>query len=115
MLAEICLLAVMYGESRNQPVPTQKAVQSVLLNRAEAHHNHACKELAKPHAFSFVHNGRIIPPHPRGSDAAAYKKMRHHLYKRNLSKKYLYFNTLKLGVRYKTKNRPIILGQLIFY
>lgn len=116
MLTTLCFITAMYFEARNTTIDSQIAVKSVLENRSKAYHKPACAELVRKKQFSFVKHGRIPSLRPVGRlDRVAYHKIKNVVARRNLPSSYLYFNTVGLGKRFHTKNRPIILGKLIFY
>lgn len=104
-----CLATAVYNESRNQPEVTQLAVMSVVMNRG----SDPCKTILEPHQFAFVKKGRIPPVKEPKTFKKIQKLVREG--RPNLSKKYTFFNELRLGVRYKTDAKPVRLGKLIFY
>ena len=109
----LCIALTVYHESRNQPVPTQMAVASVVMNRAKQEHKSVCSVVKQPKQFSFVHNGRIPVP----TDKHTFKliKQRVAQNRANLSRKYTYFNHVSMGKRYQTSARPVRLAELLFY
>jgi len=116
MLATACLMAAMFFEARNQPRASQIAVQSVVLNRSLKSHKSVCGVLKKHKQFTWAKGGKIPPVRPVGRlDKQAYKVLRKHLYKRNLSRKYLYFNTVRMGRRYKTPVPVVRIANMLFY
>lgn len=111
--ALLCLSLAVYHESRNQPVPTQNAVVSVIKNRAAKEHKTPCQILYAKNQFSFV-RGRHIPA---VTEKATFQKIKKRVltHRVNLSRKYIYFNSIRLGKRFATKAKPIKLASLLFY
>ena len=120
----ICLALAIFFESRNQPIEGQKAVANVVLNRLERDKKSSvCDVVYKPSQFSWtVEKGK---PHKAKEKA---KKIDSKAWKKSLiianaslaassdnTNGAIYFNTIKLGVRYRTKTRPKYFGQHVFY
>ena len=120
--AATCLALVMYREARSEPIAAQVATAKILLHRATLNKNHVCKELAKHKQFTWTQRYRITAPVPVGTiDKAAWltstklAKSLKFISVKGITPNHVYFNTLALGKRYKTKTKPVRLGQLIFY
>ena len=120
--ATLCFALVSYREARSEPIAAQIATMQILKNRATLNHAKPCKELAKHRQFAWTSKYRIEPPKAIGEkDQNAWllsKSLSNSLDKvsvKGITPKFVYFNTLKLGKRYKTKTKPIKLGGLLFY
>lgn len=122
--AALCYALVVHREARSEPVSAQIAVAKTLQNRAAKSHQSACHELTKHRQFAFVRKYGLKTPILKkvgALDVKAWRKSRAlaKTFKakrvRGITSKYVYFNTLKLGKRYKTKTKPIVIGKLMFY
>ena len=120
--ALLCYAIATYRETRDQEVAAQIAALKILENRATLNKTPVCKELAKRKQFTFVAKYGITHPKPQGElDKAAWKqslqlaKSVKDLSVKGITKKHIYFNTLKLGKRYKTDTKVIRIGSLLFY
>jgi hypothetical protein len=120
--ALLCYALTAYRETRSEEVAAQIAALKVLENRATLNHTPVCKELAKHRQFAWVRKYGITHPKPHGElDKAAWRqslqlaKSVKELSVRNISKKYIYFNTVALGKRYKTDTKAVRIGGLLFY
>lgn len=112
----------MYREARSEPIAAQIATAKILHHRAMQHKTHVCKELRKYKQFSWTQKYRITPPVPVGAiDKDAWTQSQKlatslkFLAVKGITPNYVFFNTLKLGKRYKTKTKTIRLGSLLFY
>ena len=120
--ALLCYALVSFREARSEEVAAQIAALKVLENRATLNHTSVCKELAKYKQFSWVRKYGIVKPQPKGElDKAAWRqslslaKSVKDLSVKNITKKYVYFNTVALGKRYKTDTKAVRIGGLLFY
>ena len=120
--AAMCFALVSYREARSESIAAQIATMQILQNRAKLNHEKPCKELARHRQFAWTSKYKIAPPKPIGQkDLNAWqlsKSLSQSLKKVNvkgIKPNYVYFNTIKLGKRYKTKTTPIKLGGLLFY
>ena len=118
--ALLCYALVIHREARGEPLPAQIAAAKTLHNRAVKSHQPVCTELTKKRQFSFVRKYGIAKPNGK-RDVSAWQRSRklartfQKMKVKGITPKHLYFNTLALGKRYKTKTKPVIIGQLIFY
>lgn len=122
IVAATCLALVMYREARSESIAAQIATAKILQNRAKKTGKGECKELKKHRQFAWTSKYKIEPPKPVGKlDKNAWmlsKRLSKSLSKLNvkgIKPNYVYFNTLALGKRYKTKTKPVKLGGLLFY
>jgi hypothetical protein len=120
--AGLCFALVSYREARSEPIAAQIATMQILQNRAKLNSEKPCKELARHRQFAWTSKYKITPPKPIGQkDLNAWQlsqSLSQSLNKvsvKGIKPNYVYFNTLKLGKRYKTKTTPIRLGGLLFY
>lgn len=122
--ALLCYALVVHREARGEPTNAQIAVAKTLQNRAAKSHHSACHELTKHRQFAFVRKYGLKTPNLRKVgrlDVKAWRKSRQlaTTFKtkkvRGITNKFVYFNTLKLGKRYRTKTTPVVIGKLIFY
>lgn len=96
----------------------QEAVAAITMNRANDMdtHNPVCKVVYSSHQFSWTLKKRSNPKEKEALDKAkliAYKYLRGKRNNQVGSRKY--FNHKRMGKRYKTPNKPIVLGKLVFY
>ena len=120
--AVLCFALVSYREARSEPIAAQIATMQILQNRAKLNREKPCKELARHRQFAWTSKYKIAPPKTIGEqDKIAWllsMQLSQSLNKvivKGIKPNYVYFNTLKLGKRYKTKTTPIKLGGLLFY
>ena len=122
--AALCYALVVHREARGESTSAQIAVAKTLQNRAEKSHKSACHELTKKRQFAFVRKYGLATPNLKKVgrlDVVAWRKSRAlaKTFKskkvRGITSKFVYFNTLKLGKRYRTKTTPVVIGKLIFY
>jgi hypothetical protein len=110
----LCLALTSYHEARGEPLHTQIAVQRVLLNRARENHSSPCREMLRAGQFSFD-KGLV----PRDCESWARSLMIARsvnlLGVYRISRHHMYFNHVRLGVRYRTGVKPVVLGKLVFY
>jgi spore germination cell wall hydrolase CwlJ-like protein len=117
-----CLSLVMYREARSEGLDAQIATAKILQNRATIRKTSVCGELAKAAQFSWVKSYRIVKPKWDGSvdwiaweQAAKTARCLNNLSVKGITPKHIYFNTLAMGKRYKTKTKTVRIGQLLFY
>ena len=120
--AAMCFALVMYREARSEPIAAQLATAKILHHRATLNKTHVCKELSKHRQFAWTSKYKIIPPVPIGTiDKVAWQQSKklakslNHVSVKGITPNHVYFNTLALGKRYKTKTKPVKLGGLLFY
>jgi spore germination cell wall hydrolase CwlJ-like protein len=120
--AATCLALVMYREARGESIATQIATARILQNRAAKRKTSECKELKRKNQFSWTSKYKVEPPHPVGSkDRAAWRlsqrlsKSLENLKVIGVKPSMVYFNTVSMGKRFKTKNKPRRIGKMIFY
>ena len=118
----LCFALVSYREARGEPVSAQIATMQILKNRAKKRKSGVCKELAKKRQFAWTSKYKIEPPKAVGRmDKRAWflsRQLSKSLEKVNvkgIKPNMVYFNTLALGKRYRTKTKPVKLGGLLFY
>ena len=122
--ALLCYALVIHRETRGESRDAQVAAAKILQHRAERNHNQPCAELTKKRQFAFVRKYGLATPNLRKvgrMDVAAWKRSKKlaRTFKdsnvKGITSKHLYFNTLALGKRYRTKTKAVVIGQLIFY
>lgn len=123
----LCLALNIFWEARSEPVETQIGVAAVTMNRAKEEDSKAiCETVYEPSAFSWTssrskrkikHEDQIKNHEDRKAFIRA--KEIAHLYLQGKLKNpvgsSLYFNHKRLGKRYKTPNKPIVISQLMYY
>jgi len=113
----LCLSLNIYHEARGESIETQEAVAAITMNRTRSkeYPSNVCKVIYEPKAFSWTHH------HHSKIDKDAFVKAKKIaiLYLGGKVNKTIgnrmYFNERRLGKRYKTPNRPIVLGGLMMY
>jgi hypothetical protein len=120
--AALCFALVSYREARSEPIAAQIATMQILKNRSKLNREKPCKELAKHRQFAWTSKYKITHPKTIGEKDKSAWQLSQSLSKslekvsvKGIKPNYVYFNTLKLGKRYKTKTTPIKLGGLLFY
>lgn len=120
--ALLCLALNSYRETRGEEVAAQIAAMKVLSNRATLNHAPICKELAKHKQFAWVRKYGVTHPNPRGElDKAAWHQAKQlaksvgEIQVKGITPKHIYFNTIKLGKRYRTKTAVKRIGGMLFY
>ena len=116
----LCLAIAIFHESRGESKKAQYAVAEVIHNRTKHpdYPDNYCAVIKQKGQFSFVknHKSMTVPRYEleswKESIAVAIDFERK---KSNHVGKALYFNTVKLGVRYKTKTKSVKIGNHIFY
>ena len=120
----LCYALASFREARGEPVAAQIAVAKILQHRAEKSHKTPCAELTKRRQFAFVKKYGLATPNMKKVgklDVAAWHRSKRmaktfrSMSVKGITSRHVYFNTLALGKRYKTKAKPVVIGQLIFY
>lgn len=116
----MCLALNVFMESRGEPKKAQYAVLEVVHNRSKHKDfpNDYCSVIKHPNAFSWVKNHKSMKP-PK-FELESWKESiavarDFQLNRTNYTKGALYFNHVKLGVRYKTNVKSVKIGQHVFY
>ena len=117
----LCLALLVYHEARNQPVIGQQAVMEVAYNRSKHKNypNSVCSVVKQSDQFSW-YKGSLKPPSREKESWEKSYKLASDFYtkKTNHTKGAIFFNTTRMGVRYKvtTENgKPCKIGGHIFY
>ena len=122
--ALLCYALTIHREARDQSFSAQVAVAQTLQHRATKSHETPCHELTRKRQFAFVKKYGLAIPNLKkvgAIDVAAWHRSKRlaKLFKKlsvkGITPQHVYFNTLQLGKRYKTKTKPVIIGKLIFY
>jgi spore germination cell wall hydrolase CwlJ-like protein len=112
----LCLTLNIYHESRGESIETQEAVATITLNRSKKLGKGVCKVVYTPSAFSWTRHGSM-----KIRDKVAFeraKRVAEGCLRGRVNGKVgdrLYFNEKRLGKRFKTKHKPIVIGKLIMY
>ncbi len=122
MAAAYCLAAVMFFEALNQPQEAMIGVAQVALELATDQKQPVCKAV-KPGTFTWQTPKGKKPKPTAPLDKEVYEKQvklaKKMVYKKLRSKhlkgKYHYFNNASMGRRFKTKERLVRIGGLVFY
>lgn len=118
--AILCLAIASFKEARSEPIKAQYAVMEVIHNRSEHpdYPNSYCGVVKQQGQFSwFKNHGSLKPPKyeldawKKSLEIAKMFKTK----KTNYTKGAKYFNTVSLGVRYKTDVSPKRIGKQVFY
>jgi len=116
--ALLCLSLNIYHESRGESERVQEAVAAITMNRVERMEgpNSVCNVVYSSHQFTWTKNKRS-----KVKDKEALSKAKkiasaylHGKINKQVGKR-VYFNHKRMGKRYRTPNKPIVLGQLVFY
>jgi len=115
--ALLCLTLNVFHESRGESILTQEAVAAVTMNRTKdkSFPKDVCKVVYAKGAFSWTRH------HHKIKDKVALEKAKDiaRLYLSGKTNRMignrLYFNEIRLGKRFKTTHRPIVLGKLVMY
>lgn len=117
-----CLAFVVYMESKSEPIKGQESVAEVVLNRSKSgnYPDNPCDVIKQKGQFSWYSRKLDITKEPHKynkeqwklATSVANKVLKN---KTNHTKGSLFFNTKDLGVRYKTKVKPCVIGNHIFY
>ena len=125
-VATACLALSVYFESRNQSDIGQQYVAHVVVNRSE--NNDMCSVVFEKNQFSWTNNikhsgepavmiksaiKKIDEPKQWIKSIEVAKEVMNR--KHDITNGAKFFNKRKLGVRFKTKVKPIIIGQQVFY
>lgn len=113
----LCLTLNVYHESRGVSIEAQEAVAAITMNRTKDkdYPSNVCKVVYAPKAFSWTQQ------HHRVTDKEAFAKAKAIALQYLQGKKNstignrLYFNERRLGKRYNTPYKPIVLGGLMMY
>ena len=116
----LCLSLAIFYEARSESKKGQYAVAEVIHNRVKSDKfpNSICKVIKSKGQFSWFKNHKSMTPPKyeleawRESIAVARDFQ---IKKTNYTNGALYFNTVNLGVRYKTKVKPVKRGNHVFY
>lgn len=117
-----CLAFVVYMESKSEPIKGQESVAEVVLNRSQSgkYPSNPCDVIKQRGQFSWYSHKLNITKEPKKVNKEQWKtatevanKVLNN--KTNNTKGSLFFNTRNLGVRYKTKVKPCVIGNHIFY
>lgn len=119
----LCLAVTLFYEARGESLATQIAVAHVVMNRHEEMQTTVCQVIKQPRQFSWVHHGKIKAHIRSKSEQQAFDRafviakrvLLEQLRSNKLHSKYLFFNNTYMGKRYKTHQRPVKIGKLIFY
>lgn len=117
----LCLAMTVFKEARSEPKKAQYAVLEVVHNRSispKFPNNDYCSVIKSKGQFSWFKNHKSMTP-PK-FELESWKESiavaRDFQTKRtNYTRGATYFNTLKLGVRYKTNVKSVRIGQHVFY
>ena len=119
----LCLALAIHKESRGAPLVAQQAVAEVIHNRTKHKDfpNTYCGVIKQKNQFSFYKGSHSLTP-PKTELASWNKSLEvaKNFYKNktNHTKGALYFNTTRLGVRYKittTNGKPLYSGGHVYY
>ena len=128
----LCLALSVYFESRNQPITGQHYVAHVVMNRSESTEGKRMKDVCsivfEESQFSWTNSIKsskepvvmVKRAMNRVKDIKSWKRsveIAHKVANRRSdpTNGARYFNERKMGVRYKTSIKPIIVGKLIYY
>ena len=116
----LCLSLAIFKESRGEPKKAQYAVAEVIHNRTK-HPDYPdtyCAVIKQKGQFSFVKNHKTlqVPKYEMESWKQSLEVAKDFQRKRtNHTKGATYFNTINLGVRYKTNVKSVKIGNHVFY
>lgn len=126
-MQELCLAIAIWYESNGESRKGQESVAEVILNRVSSDHfpNTICGVIKQKGQFSFYNKNVSLSNPPRiiykntqsmqqweTSKEIARQQL---IQKTNHVKGSLFFNTTRLGVRYKTNELPRKIGGHVFY
>lgn len=127
-LEALCLAVAVFFESKGEPIKGQYAVAEVILNRRDnpkRYRDTVCGVVSERGQFQWYKNGnhQRVPylvknkPHLYDKHWVTAKKVANDSLKNktNYTKGALFFNTLNMGVRYKTKVQSVRIGNHVFY
>ena len=116
----LCLSLAIFHESRGESKKAQYAVAEVIHNRVKHpdYPDNYCAVIKQKGQFSFVKNHKTlqVPKYEMESWKQSLEVAKDFQRKRtNHTKGATYFNTINLGVRYKTNVKSVKIGNHIFY
>ena len=126
-MQELCLAIAIWYESNGESRKGQESVAEVILNRVSSDHfpNTICGVIKQNGQFSFYNKNVSLSNPPRIIYKNTQSKQQWEISKEiarqqliqktNHVKGSLFFNTTRLGVRYKTKVSPRTIGGHVFY
>lgn len=118
--AILCLSIAIFKESRGEPLKGKYAVAEVIHNRS----NHPsfpkdyCGVIKQKSQFSFYKGSSSLKPPKHEQEAwKESQEVAKNFYKKktNYTNGAIYFNTSRLGVRFKPTVKPLKCGKHIFY
>lgn len=113
MSISTCLALIVFFESRGEPVLTQQYVASVAIERAKQENVSVCESMRKPRSYSWYwdkHSNRVDRKSLKQFEVLAVKELRNPTLKGRS-----FFNERKMGKRFRTPNKPLVSGNLVFY
>lgn len=116
----LCLASAIFHEARSEPTKAQYSVAEVIHNRTKVSDfpDNYCAVIKQKSQFSFYKSSNSLKP-PKYEIESWEKSVEvaknFSKNKTNYTKGAIYFNHLKLGVRYKTNTSPTKYGVHIFY
>jgi len=113
MTSVLCLTLIMYMEARSESPLTQSYVASVAIERAKQENKSICESMKTPRAYSWLWDGvntKVNQKHFEKIKPLATRQLQS-----PALRGHTFFNERKLGKRFKTHNKPITSGNLIFY
>lgn len=113
MSSVACLALIMYMESRGEPLQTQQYVASVAIERAMQEQVTICESMKKPRAYSWMWDRKKTKVDHKRLNALKTIAVRE-LATPTLKGR-MYFNERKLGKLWRTRYKPTVSGNLIFY
>lgn len=121
ILATVCLALNIFYEARGEPNIGKYAVAEITMNRvmSKKYPDTMCGVVYQHKQFSWVDNKRVWGKHTidkvnwRISINIAKKAIK--AKKRKVVGYRLYYNSVDLGVRWETPNKPLIIGNHVFY
>ena len=125
--AILCLALAVFYESRGEPLRGQQAVAEVIVNRSESgkYPKDICSVIKQQGQFSWYNRNISLskPPMVTYKNAQANssweqaKQVAHNAINEptNHTNGALFFNSTRLGVRFRTDTKPCKIGNHIFY
>lgn len=117
-----CLAFAVYMESKSEPIKGQEAVAEVVMNRTThpQYPDNPCSVVKQKGQFSWYSSRTNITKEPINADKEQWQTAKRIaektlVRKTNHTNGSLFFNTVNLGVRYKTKNKACRIGSHLFY
>ena len=108
-----CLAMIMFFETRGEPVITQQYVASVALERAKQEQVSVCESMKKPRSYSWYwdkKSNKVDHKLLKQFEVLAVREMRNPTLKGRV-----FFNERRMGKRFRTPNKPLVSGKLMFY